>query len=74
MLLHIRAQPRLGKADLLLAARLAQIHHLGVRAGDRVTGPAVIVERETSTMVTATFDAVMQSDGGILLVRKEIGA
>ncbi|MFO1151658.1 MAG: hydantoinase/oxoprolinase family protein [Alsobacter sp.] len=42
--------------------------------GDRVPGPAVIVERETSTVVTASFDAVMQSDGGILLVRKEIGA
>ncbi|HEY9214639.1 MAG TPA: hydantoinase/oxoprolinase family protein [Ancylobacter sp.] len=42
--------------------------------GDRVSGPAVIVERETSTVVTTTFDAVMQSDGGILLVRKEIAA
>jgi N-methylhydantoinase A len=40
--------------------------------GDRLEGPAVIVERETSTVVTATFDAVMQSDGGILLIRKEI--
>jgi N-methylhydantoinase A len=40
-------------------------------AGDIVQGPAVIVERETSTVVTTTFDAVMQSDGGILLVRKE---
>ena len=36
-------------------------------AGDRVTGPAVIVERETSTVVTSPFDAVMQSDGAILL-------
>jgi N-methylhydantoinase A len=40
-------------------------------AGDRVAGPAVIVERETSTVVSTTFDAVMQSDGAILLVRKD---
>ncbi|MCX7646840.1 MAG: hydantoinase/oxoprolinase family protein [Rhodobacteraceae bacterium] len=39
--------------------------------GDRVTGPAVIVERETSTVVTAPFDAVMQDDGSILLLRKD---
>ncbi|MDX8519181.1 hydantoinase/oxoprolinase family protein [Mesorhizobium dulcispinae] len=39
-------------------------------AGDRVSGPAVIVERETSTVVTTSFDAVIQSDGAILLIRK----
>ncbi|WP_256752969.1 hydantoinase/oxoprolinase family protein [Mesorhizobium sp. Mes31] len=39
-------------------------------AGDRVAGPAVIVERETSTVVTTSFDAVVQSDGAILLIRK----
>jgi len=38
--------------------------------GDRVVGPAVIVERETSTVVTSPFDAVLQSDGAILLIRK----
>lgn len=40
--------------------------------GDRVPGPAVIVERETSTVVTAPFDVVMQSDGTLLMLRKEI--
>ncbi|MFC5386695.1 hydantoinase/oxoprolinase family protein [Aquamicrobium segne] len=39
--------------------------------GDRISGPAVIVERETSTVVTTPFDAVLQGDGSILLVRKE---
>jgi N-methylhydantoinase A len=39
--------------------------------GDRVAGPAVIVERETSTVVTAPFDAAIQRDGAILLVRKD---
>ncbi|CAM5761592.1 5-oxoprolinase [Labrys miyagiensis] len=37
---------------------------------DRVNGPAVLVERETSTVVTTPFDAVIQSDGSILLIRK----
>ncbi len=39
--------------------------------GMRVQGPAVIVERETSTVVTSPFDAVMQGDGSLLLTRKE---
>jgi N-methylhydantoinase A len=38
--------------------------------GMRVVGPAVIVERETSTIVSSPFDAVIQIDGTILLVRK----
>lgn len=42
----------------------------GLVAGNRVSGPAVIVERETSTVVTSPFDAVIQPDGTILLVRK----
>ncbi len=42
--------------------------------GARVSGPAVIVERETSTVVTSPFDVVMQDDGALLLLRKEIGA
>ncbi|TNC10064.1 hydantoinase/oxoprolinase family protein [Methylobacterium terricola] len=42
--------------------------------GDRVEGPAVIVERETSTLVTSRFDAVLQGDGSLLLVRKGFGA
>lgn len=38
--------------------------------GARIPGPAVIFERETSTVVTAPFDVVMQSDGSLLLIRK----
>ncbi len=45
-----------------------------LRPGQRVDGPAVIVERETSTVVTSPFDAVIQSDGSILLIRKEAAA
>jgi N-methylhydantoinase A len=36
----------------------------------RIVGPAVIVEHETSTVVTSSFDAVTQPDGTILLIRK----
>jgi N-methylhydantoinase A len=41
-----------------------------LQTGERVVGPAVIVESETSTIVTSPFDAVVQDDGAILLVRK----
>jgi len=41
-------------------------------AGDRVSGPAVIVESETSTVVTSPFDAVVQTDGSLFLVRKGV--
>ncbi|PTX05079.1 hydantoinase/oxoprolinase family protein [Pararhodobacter aggregans] len=40
--------------------------------GDRVRGPAVITERETSTIVTSPFDTVMQPDGSLLLLRKDM--
>ena len=39
-------------------------------SGDRIAGPAVVVERETSTVVTSTFDCVMQQDSSFLLLRK----
>ena len=42
-----------------------------LRPGDRIAGPAVSVERETSIVVTTRFDAVVQCDGAILLIRKQ---
>lgn len=41
-----------------------------LQPGARVVGPAVIVERETSTVVTSPFDVVMQADGSLLMIRK----
>jgi N-methylhydantoinase A len=38
--------------------------------GSRIGGPAAIVESETTTIVTASFEAVMQADGCLLLTRK----
>lgn len=43
-----------------------------LKPGARVLGPAIIVESETSTVVTSSFDAVLQGDGTILLVRKNV--
>jgi N-methylhydantoinase A len=41
-----------------------------LKSGTRLSGPAVIVEEETATVVTSPFDAVIQADGSILLLRK----
>jgi N-methylhydantoinase A len=41
-----------------------------LETGARIEGPAVIVERETATILTSRFDAVVQSDGAILLIAK----
>ncbi|WP_068302761.1 hydantoinase/oxoprolinase family protein [Pararhodobacter sp. CCB-MM2] len=49
----------------------AIIERSAIEPGQRVEGPAVIVERETSTVVTTPFDAVMQPDGTLMLIRKE---
>jgi N-methylhydantoinase A len=38
--------------------------------GDRLSGPAIVVERETATVATTVFDLVMQTDGSLLLLRK----
>jgi len=48
------------------------VERAALSAGESISGPAVIVERETSTVVTTQFDAVLQSDGSILLIRKGI--
>ncbi|MDH3447512.1 MAG: hydantoinase/oxoprolinase family protein, partial [Gammaproteobacteria bacterium] len=38
-----------------------------LQTGDLVSGPAVIIERETSTIVNNRFQAIRQSDGCLLL-------
>ena len=42
-----------------------------LKPGDRVTGPAIVTERETTTIITTGRQAVMQTDG-CLLVRTKI--
>ncbi len=50
-----------GFADAAIHERSA------LKPGDRVAGPAAIVESETTTIVSSTYDAVMQPDGCLLL-------
>lgn len=42
--------------------------------GTTIEGPAVITEDETSTIVSASFRATMQTDGALLIARKEDSA
>lgn len=45
-----------------------QIHErTKLNIGDRVLGPAIIVEAETSTIVTSSYDATVQADRSLLL-------
>ncbi len=61
------------EADDRKACKVIEREHLAV--GAVVSGPAVIVEKETATFVTAKFDAVVQTDQAILLTaRKYDGA
>lgn len=42
--------------------------------GMAVDGPAIVVERETTTIVTSAYKVVGQGDGSLLLLRKEDAA
>ncbi|MEC4594734.1 MULTISPECIES: hydantoinase/oxoprolinase family protein [Nitrospirillum] len=44
-----------------------------LRPGDRVRGPALITERETTTVVSPRFDAWMDANGYLILTRREEG-
>jgi N-methylhydantoinase A len=47
-----------------------EVSRADMTAGKVVQGPAVIVEDETSTIVTSAYQAIGQSDGSLLLCRK----
>ncbi|NYT34834.1 hydantoinase/oxoprolinase family protein [Rhizobium sp. WYCCWR 11128] len=48
----------------------AGIHErTALKPGDVIKGPAVIVERETSTVLTSSFKAIVQHDGCLLATR-----
>ena len=42
-----------------------------MKPGDFVAGPAVITERETSTIITASREVIMQADGCLLIRVKQ---
>jgi N-methylhydantoinase A len=50
------------------------IERAGLSAGTRIIGPAIVVERETSTLITSSFDAVVQVDGCLLVSSKSLKA
>jgi N-methylhydantoinase A len=47
----------------------AVYERLELAAGSKITGPAVIVEDETSTIIPSTFYATVQSDRCLLVIR-----
>ena len=49
-----------------------EIERTVMQAGVMVEGPAVIIEQETSTIVTSGYRAIGQSDGSMLLLAKGI--
>lgn len=49
-----------------------EVKRSSMTTGHVVEGPAVIIEAETSTIVTAAYRAVGQSDGCLLLIRKDV--
>ena len=48
-----------------------EITRAALREGDVVDGPAIIVEDETSTVVTSAFRALQLGDGCLLIACKE---
>ncbi|WP_305983721.1 hydantoinase/oxoprolinase family protein [Roseibium sp. MMSF_3544] len=48
-----------------------EVERRSMKSGSAVDGPAVIVEVETSTIVTSAYRAIGQPDGCLLLIRKD---
>lgn len=42
-------------------------------SGARITGPAILAERQTTTVVSSVFDAHVNADGCVVLTRKKEG-
>jgi N-methylhydantoinase A len=60
-------------AALRATVEAAEVHRNAMTPGQRIDGPAIIVEDETATIVTSAFRAVGQGDGSLRLIRKEVG-
>ncbi|TWB70630.1 N-methylhydantoinase A [Nitrospirillum amazonense] len=59
--------------DSGVALSFALVRREAMRPGDRVQGPALITERETTTVVSPRFDAWMDANGYLILTRREEG-
>ena len=49
-----------------------EVERKAIQPGNAIEGPAVIMEQETSTIVTSSFRAIGQLDGSLLITRKEM--
>lgn len=67
----VRRMRRFFDAALRRHVEAQEVDRSAMRPGCVVEGPAVIVEAETSTIVTSAYRAIGQQDGCLLLVRKE---
>lgn len=57
-------------AALRKTVEAREVERSSLKPGVGVDGPAVIVERETSTIVTSAYRVIGQGDGSLLLLRK----
>jgi N-methylhydantoinase A len=48
-----------------------EVDRKNITAGVEISGPAVVVESETSTIVTSAYSVVGQVNGSLLLIRKD---
>ena len=58
-------------AALRSTVTASEVERKSLKAGDLIVGPAVIVEEETSIVVTSGYAAIAQDDKSILLVNKQ---
>ena len=57
-------------AALRKTVTASEVDRNKLKAGDLVSGPSVIVEEETSIVVTSAYNAIAQDDKSILLINK----
>ena len=55
------------------SVQAASVHRADMQPGDHLEGPALIIEPQTTTLVSADFAAQMLADGSLLLQRKDKG-
>lgn len=67
----VSSERRMFDSQLGQFQQAAIVARLDMQPGDWVAGPAVITERETSTIITASREVIMQADGCLLLRAKQ---
>lgn len=70
---HSTASRRIYDAQLEEFCDAALIERAALAAGQVISGPAVVAERETTTIITDAFEAIGQPDGCLLIRKKRKG-